>query len=106
MKKFPCSAVLCCIAAVPAIAQGGGAAAAGAAQTPQAAPTDPLSTFVKAQWGQITKNLIASVEQMPDANFSMKLGTTPDVRLAGRTRDLREFLFLLTRQRRSEPEYH
>jgi len=82
MKKFLCSVLLCGIAAIPAMAQGG-AAAAGAAQTPQAAPTDPLSTFVKAQWGQITKNLIASAEQMPDANFSMKLGTTPEVRTYG-----------------------
>jgi len=83
MKKFLCSVLLCGIAGIPAIAQGGGAAAAGAAQTPQAAPTDPLSTFVKAQWGQISKNLIGSAEQMPDANFSMKLGTTPEVRTYG-----------------------
>lgn len=83
MKKFLCSVLLCGIVAIPAIAQGGGSAAAGAAQTPQATPTDPLSTFVKSQWGQITKNLIASAEQMPDPNFSMKLGTTPEVRTYG-----------------------
>jgi hypothetical protein len=83
MKKFLCSVLLCGIAAIPAIAQGGGAAAAGAAQTLQAAPTDPLSTFVKGQWGQISRNLIGSAEQMPDANFSMKLGTTPEVRTYG-----------------------
>jgi hypothetical protein len=83
MKKFLCSVLLCGIAGIPAIAQGGGAAATGAPQTSQAAPTDPLSTFVKAQWGQITKNLIGSTEQMPDANFSMKLGTTPEVRTYG-----------------------
>jgi hypothetical protein len=81
MTKFLCSVLLCGIAAIPAMAQGG--AAASAAQTPQAAPTDPFSTFVKGQWGQITKNLIASAEQMPDANFSMKLGTTPEVRTYG-----------------------
>lgn len=83
MMKFLCSAVLCCIAAVPAIVQGGGATAAGAAQTPQAAPTDPLSTFVKGQWGQISRNLIGSADQMPEANFTMKLGTTPEVRTYG-----------------------
>src|SRR5580704_2887480 len=83
MKKFLCSVLLCGIAVIPAVAQGGGAAAAGAAQTPQATPTDPLSTFVKAQWGQISRNLIGSAEQMPDANFSMKLGTTPEVRTYG-----------------------
>lgn len=72
MKKFLCSVLLYGIAAIPAIAQ-----------TPQAAPTDPFSTFVKGQWGQISRNLIGSAEQMPDANFSMKLGTTPEVRTYG-----------------------
>lgn len=83
MKKLLCSVLLCGVAAIPALAQGGGAAAPSAAQTPQAAPTDPFSTFVKAQWGQISKSLIGSAEQMPDANFSMKLGTTPEVRTYG-----------------------
>jgi len=83
MKKFLCTVLLCGIAAIPAMAQGGGPATAGAAQAPQAAPTDPLSTFVKAQWGQISKSLISSAEQMPEANFSMKLGTTPEVRTYG-----------------------
>jgi hypothetical protein len=83
MKKFLCSVLLCGIAAIPAMAQGGAAPAAGAAQTPQAAPTDPLSTFVKGQWKQISNNLIGSAEQMPEANFTMKLGTTPEVRTYG-----------------------
>jgi hypothetical protein len=83
MKKFMCSVLLCGIAAIPAMAQGGAAGTAGAAQTPQAAPTDPFSTFVKAQWGQVSKNLISSADQMPEANFSMKLGTTPEVRTYG-----------------------
>jgi len=77
MKKLLCSIVLCGMAALPALAQGGG----GGAQTPPAAPpTDPISTFVKGAFKQINTNLIGSVEQMPEENFSMKIGTTPEVR--------------------------
>lgn len=76
MKKLLCSIVLCGMAALPALAQGGGAAP----QTPPATPSDPLSTFVKGSFKQISTNLIGSVEQMPEENFSMKLGTTPEVR--------------------------
>jgi hypothetical protein len=79
MKKLLCTVVLCALAAIPAIAQGG--APAGGGQ--MAPPTDPLATFVKAQWGQISRNLIGSAEQMPEANFTMKLGTTPEVRTYG-----------------------
>ena len=80
MKKLLCSIVLCGMAALPAIAQGGG----GGAQTPPAAPpTDPISTFVKGAFKQISTNLIGSVEQMPEENFSMKIGTTPEVRTFG-----------------------
>jgi DinB family protein len=76
MKKFLCSVLLCGMAALPAISQGGGAA-----QTPPTAtPTDPLATFVKGSFKQISTNLIGSAEQMPEENFSMKLGTTPEVR--------------------------
>ncbi len=81
MKKFLCSVLVCGITALLAIAQGGGtapASAAGAQQT--AAPADPLATFVKAQWRQISRNLIGSVEQMPETNFNMQLGTTAEVR--------------------------
>src|SRR5579863_149293 len=79
MKKFLCSVLLCGMAALPAISQGGGAA-----QTPPpATPTDPLATFVKGSFKQISTNLIGSAEQMPEENFSMKLGTTPEVRTFG-----------------------
>jgi hypothetical protein len=82
MKKFLCSVLLISTTPLLAIAQGGAATpatpAAGAQQ--MAPPTDPISTFVKAQWRQISRNLIGSVEQMPEANFTMKLGTTPEVR--------------------------
>lgn len=80
MKKFLCSVVLCGLAAVPAMAQGGGMSGGGGQMAP---PTDPLTAFVKAQWKSISNNLIGSAEQMPDANFSMKLGTTPEVRTYG-----------------------
>jgi hypothetical protein len=82
MKKFLCSVLLCGVAAIPAMAQGGGAAPAGGAQQ-MAPPADPLSTFVKGQWGQISRNLIGSAEQMPETNFSMKLGTSTEVRTYG-----------------------
>jgi len=77
MKKLLCSIVLCGMAALPAIAQGGGG---GAQTSPAAPPTDPVSTFVKGAFKQISTNLIGSVEQMPEENFSMKIGTTPEVR--------------------------
>jgi len=82
MKRFLCSVLLCGMTALPAIAQGSGTAAATpAAGAQQTAPlADPLATFVKAQWRQISRNLIGSAEQMPETNFSMKLGTTPEVR--------------------------
>lgn len=75
MKKLLCSIVLCGMAALPAIAQAGGG------QT--APPTDPLATAVKGSFKQISANLIGSAEQMPEENFSMKLGTMPEVRTFG-----------------------
>jgi hypothetical protein len=85
MRKLLCSALLCGMTAFLAMAQGGGAAptspAGGAQQT--APPADPLSTFLKGQWRQISRNLIGSAEQMPEANSSMKLGTTAEVRTYG-----------------------
>jgi hypothetical protein len=83
MKKFFCSVTLCCIAAVPAIAQGGTAPAAGALQTPAPAPTDPLSAYVKGAFNQISRNLNGSAEQMPETNYNMKIGTMPEVRTFG-----------------------
>ena len=80
MKKFLCSVMLCCIAAVPAIAQGGTAPAGGAPQTPAPAPTDPLSAYVKGAFNQISRNLNGSAEQMPEANYNMKIGTMTEVR--------------------------
>jgi len=83
MKKFLCTAVLCGIAAIPAMAQGGAAPAAAAPQTPAPMPADPLATFVKSQWANVSKNLIGSAEQMPETNFTMKLGTSAEVRTFG-----------------------
>ena len=80
MKKFLCSVLLCGIAAIPAIAQGGAAPAAGAPQAPAAVTADPLATFVKGAFNQISRNLIGSAEQMPEANYNMKIGTMPEVR--------------------------
>ncbi len=70
MKKFLCSVLLCGMAALPAIAQG----------APAGPPTDPLSTFVKAQFKQVSNVLIHSAEDMPEENFGKKLGPTPEVR--------------------------
>jgi hypothetical protein len=83
MKKFLCSVLLCGIAAIPAIAQGGAAPAAGAPQAPAAVTADPLATFVKGAFNQISRNLIGSAEQMPEANYGMKIGTMPEVRTFG-----------------------
>lgn len=80
MKKFLCSVLLCGIAAIPAIAQGG---AAPTPQAPTAVTADPLSTFVKGSFNQITRSLNGSAEQMPEANFGMKIGTMPEVRTFG-----------------------
>lgn len=81
MKKFLCTVLLCGIAAIPAIAQGGGATpAAGAPQSPTAVTADPLATFVKNSFNQIARNLNGSAEQMPEANYGMKIGTMPEVR--------------------------
>jgi len=83
MKKFLCSVLLCGIAAIPAMAQGGGAAAAAAPQTPAAAPTDPFATYVKNAFKSISTNLNGSAEQMPEANYTMKIGTMTEVRTFG-----------------------
>jgi len=83
MRKLACTVVLCCLAAVPAFAQGGGASGGMAGGAQAGPPADPLSTFVKGQWRQISNNLIGSAEQMPEANYNMKLGTMPEVRTYG-----------------------
>jgi hypothetical protein len=83
MKKLLCSVLLFGLAAIPAFAQGG------AAQTPpppsgapqQMAPVvDPLSTYIKGAFKSNSNYLIHSAEDMPEENYSMKLGTTPEVR--------------------------
>ena len=83
MRKFLCSVVLCGIAAIPAMAQGGSAPATGTPQAPSAVTADPLSAFVKGAFNQISRNLIGSAEQMPEANYSMKIGTMTEVRTFG-----------------------
>ena len=82
MKKFLCSVVLCCLAAIPAIAQGGASPAA-APQAPTGVTADPLSAYVKGAFNQISRNLIGSAEQMPEANYNMKIGTMTEVRTFG-----------------------
>jgi hypothetical protein len=82
MKKFLCSVLLCGLAAIPAMAQGG-AAAAGTPQAPSAVTADPLATFVKGSFNQISRNLSGSAEQMPEANYGMRIGTMPEVRTFG-----------------------
>jgi uncharacterized damage-inducible protein DinB len=79
MKKVLWSVLLCGLAAMPAIAQGG--TGGGGAQ--MAPPTDPLATFVKSAFKSISTNLIGSTEQMPEANYGMKIGTMPEVRTFG-----------------------
>jgi hypothetical protein len=83
MRQFLCSVLLCGLAAIPTMAQGGAAPAAGAPQTPAPAPTDPLSTYVKGAFNQISRNLNGSAEQMPEANYNMKIGTMTEVRTFG-----------------------
>jgi uncharacterized damage-inducible protein DinB len=82
MKKFLCSVLLCGMAAIPAIAQGG-AAPAGTPQAPTSVTVDPLATFVKGSFNQISRSLNGSAEQMPEANYGMKIGTMPEVRTFG-----------------------
>ena len=88
MKKLLCSALLFGLAAIPAFAQSSGSS--GTAQPPpmqggqqMAPPADPLATFVKGAFASVSNNLIHSAEDMPEENFSMKLGTTPEVRTYG-----------------------
>lgn len=83
MKKFLCSVLLCGVAAIPALAQGAAAPAAGAPQAPAQVTADPLATFVKGSFNQIARNLNGSAEQMPEANYGMKIGTMPEVRTFG-----------------------
>lgn len=79
MKKLLSMIALCILASLPVAAQGSGG-------TSQAqAPADPLSTYVKNAYRAISKNLIGSAEQMPEANYKMKLGTMPEVRTFGAT---------------------
>src|SRR5580692_3546978 len=83
MKKFLCTVLLCGVAAIPAIAQGGATPATGAPQAPASVTADPLATFVKGSFNQIARNLTGSAEQMPEANYNMKIGTMPEVRTFG-----------------------
>jgi hypothetical protein len=84
MKKLLCSALLLGLVAVPALAQGGGGGQAtpppqGAQQT--APPvTDPLSTYVKGAFRSNANFLVHSADDMPEENFSAKLGTTAEAR--------------------------
>jgi uncharacterized damage-inducible protein DinB len=83
MKKFLCSVLLCGMAAIPAIAQGGATPSTGTPQAPTSVTADPLATFVKGSFNQISRSLNGSAEQMPEANYGMKIGTMPEVRTFG-----------------------
>jgi DinB superfamily len=84
MKKFICSVLLFGVAAIPALAQGGGGTPVPFAPgTPSPVNADPLATYVKGAFNQISRNLNGSAEQMPEANYSMKIGTMPEVRTFG-----------------------
>jgi hypothetical protein len=85
MKKLLCTFLLCGMSALPALAQTGTAGAAPqnppAAQTPPAGPPpDPLSRYVRNAFKSNSNYLIHSAEDMPEENYTMKLGTTPEVR--------------------------
>lgn len=93
MKKFLCGMALCSLMALPALAQtgagagsgqgSGSGASGGQGMAAQAAPADPLSTFVKGAFKSVSGYLIASAEKMPEENFGKKLGTQPETRTYG-----------------------
>jgi len=90
MTRFLCGMALCSLMALPAIAQSGAGAgsgqgsgsgaSSGQAAAAQAAPTDPLATFVKGAFKSVSGYLIGSAEKMPEENFGKKLGTQPETR--------------------------
>ena len=90
MRRFLCGMALCSLMALPAIAQSGAGAgsgqgsgsgsSSGQAAAPQAAPTDPLATFVKGAFKSVSGYLVGSAEKMPEENFGKKLGTQAETR--------------------------
>ena len=90
MRRFLCGMALCSLMALPAIAQSGAGAgsgqgsgsgsSSGQAAAPQAAPADPLATFVKGAFKSVSGYLVGSAEKMPEENFGKKLGTQPETR--------------------------
>jgi hypothetical protein len=73
MKKLLCCALLLGLIAIPAFAQGGAAG--------QTAPaTDPLSTYIKGAFKGNANFLVHSADDMPEENYSAKLGTTAEAR--------------------------
>lgn len=90
MRRFLCGMALCSLMALPAIAQSGAGAGSGQGSgsgasggqgmAAQAAPTDPLATFVKNSFKSVSGYLIGSAEKMPEENFGKKLGTQPETR--------------------------
>jgi hypothetical protein len=77
MKKLMCSVLLLGLAAIPAFAQGGG----GGGAAGQGAPaTDPLATYIKGAFKSNANFLVHSADDMPEENFSAKLGTTAEAR--------------------------
>jgi hypothetical protein len=105
MKKFLCSVLLCGIAAIPAIAQGGaatsGTPAAIAPQAPASVTADSLSTFVKGAFKSNSNNLIGSAEQMPEANYNIEDwhdDGSAHVRVNAGTHYQRQLSFLRTSQ--------
>jgi hypothetical protein len=86
MKKLLCSTLVLGLAAVAAFGQGGTppAQTPPAGAPPQNAPVvDPLATFVKNSFKSNSNYLIHSAEDMPEENYTMKLGTSAEVRTYG-----------------------
>lgn len=91
MRKMLWSLALCSLAAMAAAAQTGAGAGSGQGAgsgssggqgmgAAQAAPTDPLSTYIKGSFKRNSGYLVAAAEKMPDDGYSAKLGTQTETR--------------------------
>jgi len=82
MRKLSCGALLCGLAAIPAMAPGsaGTAGASGPGVQQNAPVVDPLATYIKTAYKGNANFLVHSADDMPEENFSAKLGTTAEAR--------------------------
>jgi uncharacterized damage-inducible protein DinB len=72
MRKVILGCLVAGLAALPALAQGGGGQ--GSMQT------DPMATTVRNNFHQMANNLIKSAQEFPDDKYTTKLGTQPETR--------------------------